>query len=405
MKELIIAPKLGAASRLVTKEFQAVLDAARNAGGARILVPAGTYHVGSIRMYSDTELYLAAGAHLVGSKNVADYTDWNIPTTLAYAQDPFIAKIQGLPSHYTRALITVADARNVAIRGESDSSINGVDCTDPHGEEGFRGAMGIRVCRCQNVLLSGYTFERSANWSHQVDSCTNVEFAGVTVLGGHDGFNIHHCNNVAIHDCTLKCGDDCIAGFDARNVLVEKCLLNTACNGLRLGAANLLVKDCRIVGPGEYPHILEGTHYMHAAIKYYAVKGDTIREDACNWRFENCTFQNPGRLINYDYGSEKGYQTERPLVDLHLVDCVATGVSMSSFFKGCDDVPGTLELVRCSLAYEPDAGSVGKPFIQLGDGATLLQKDVIYTCATGEPFSGLRVVEKNEVTPEVLHHK
>lgn len=404
-KTLTIQAELGQTSELVTAEFQAVLDEARDAGGAKVVVPAGSYHVGSIRMYGNTELHLEADAHIVGSANIADYTDWDIPTTLAYAQDPFIAKIQGLPPHYTRALITVADAQDVAITGETGSSIDGVDCTDPVGEEGFRGAMGIRVCRCQNVLLSGYIFERSANWSHQVDSCTNVEFAGVTVLGGHDGFNIHHCNNVWVHDCTLKTGDDCIAGFDARNVVVEKCFLNTACNALRLGAANLLVKDCHIVGPGEYPHILEGTRHMHAAIKYYAVKGDTIREDACNWRFVGCSFRNPGRLFNYDYGSEKGYQTERPLVDLHLTDCVATGVSMSSFFKGREDVPGVLEFTRCSFEYVPDAANSGKPFVQLGEGVELIQRDVSYHCPTGEPFSGSRVVEQNEVTPEVLHRR
>lgn len=60
-------------------------------------------------------------------------------------------------------------------------------------------------------------------------------------------------------------GDDCVAGFDARNVLIENTLPNAACNALRLGAANLLVHNCCFVGPGEYPHILEGMHHMHAA--------------------------------------------------------------------------------------------------------------------------------------------
>lgn len=403
MKQLTIPKELGERSDLVTREFQAVLDEARDAGGARVVVPAGTYRLGSVRMYGDTELYLERDAHLEGSTNIADYTDWNIPTTLAYAQDPFVARIQGLPAHYTRALITVTDAHNVRITGEKGSYISGSNCTDPAGEEGFRGAMGIRVCRCENVKLSGYTFRDSANWSHQVDSCTNVVFDGVTVLGGHDGFNIHHCNNVLVSGCTLKCGDDCVAGFDARNVVVEDSLLNTACNAFRLGAANLLVRGCRVEGPGEYPHILEGTHHMHAGIKYYAVKGDVIREDACNWRFLDCSFVNPGRLINYDYGSQKGYQTERPLVDLHLARCTAKGVSMSSFFKGREDVPGLLELRDCSFEYAPDAASAGKPFIQLGEGAQVIESGVSYACASGEPFSGPRVVEENEVKAEVLH--
>lgn len=393
---------LGHSDALVTSEFQAVLDAARDAGGARVSVPAGTYHVGSLRMYADTELYLQTGARIQGSDNISDYTDWDIPTTLAYAVDPGIVRIQRLCPHYVRALITVADAQNVAIIGEPGSAIDGVDCTDPAGEEGFRGAMGIRICRCRNVTLSGYTFERSANWSHQIDSCDNVLAENVTILGGHDGFNIHHCNNVTIRRCTLKCGDDCVAGFDARNVVVEDTLLNTACNALRLGCANLLVERCEFRGPGEYPHILEGTHHMHAAIKYYSIKGDVIREDACGWRIKDCTFTNPGRLINYDYGSEKGYQTERPLVDLHLSGCSASGVSMSSFFNGREDVPGLLELSDCVIEYVPDAESAGSPFVQLGSGAQLIEKNVRYECASGEPFSGPRIVRASEVVAEVL---
>lgn len=402
---ITVPSELGRSDALVTSEFQAVLDAARDAGGARVSVPAGTYHVGSLRMYADTELYLQSGARIQGSTDISDYTDWDIPTTLAYAVDPDIVRIQRLCPHYVRALITVADAQNVAITGEPGSAIDGVDCTDPAGEEGFRGAMGIRICRCRNVTLSGYTFERSANWSHQIDSCDNVLAENVTILGGHDGFNIHHCNNVTIRRCTLKCGDDCVAGFDARNVVVEDTLLNTACNALRLGCANLLVERCEFRGPGEYPHILEGTHHMHAAIKYYSIKGDVIREDACGWRIKDCTFTNPGRLINYDYGSEKGYQTERPLVDLHLSGCSATGVNMSSFFNGREDVPGLLELSDCVIEYVPDAENAGSPFVQLGSGAQLIEKNVRYECASGEPFSGPRTVRASEVVAEVLHRR
>lgn len=399
---IAVPSELGREPGLVTERLQAVLDAARDAGGARVTVPAGTYRIGSVRLWGNTELHLEAGARIEGSADIADYTDWDVPTTLAYAVDPDIARIQRLCPHYVRAFITAADVENVAITGEPGSAIDGVDCTDPAGEEGFRGAMGIRICRCRNVTLSGYTFERAANWSHQIDSCDNVLAEGVTVLGGHDGLNIHHCNNVTIRRCTLKCGDDCVAGFDARNVVVEDCLLNTACNALRLGCANLLVERCDFRGPGEYPHILEGTHHMHAAIKYYSIKGDVIREDACNWRIRDCTFENPGRLINYDYGSERGYQTERPLVDLHLLRCRATDVSMTSFFRGREDVPGTLELADCSFEYVPDAESAGRPFIQLGPGAALAEKNVAYACATGEPLSGPREVRAEEVVATEL---
>lgn len=375
---------------LVTEGFQTVLDACRDAGGGRIVVPAGTYRVGSLLLHGDTELHLEKGACILGSEDIGDYTDWDIPTTLCYATDPDVIRIQGLCAHYVRALITVADAENVAITGEEGSQINGANCHDPNGEEGFRGAMGIRVCRCRNVTLRGYEFADSANWSHQIDSCDNVLIEDVTIRAGHDGFNVHHCNNVTIRGCQIMTGDDCVAGFDARNVVVEDCLLNTACNAIRLGCANLLVERCRFVGPGRYPHQLEGTHHMHSAVKYYSIKGDVIREDACNWRFLNCTFENVGRLINYDYGSEKGYQTERPLRDLHFENCSVAGVTQPSFFKGTPEVPGTLEFKNSTIAYGPDPANEGTPFMGLGKGATLIVDGVDYSGAGDAPFSGSR---------------
>lgn len=112
---LRVPAELADRSRCVTAEFQEILDRARDAQGARVVVPAGTYRVGSIRMYGDTELYLEAGATIRGSDEIADYTDWDIPTTLRYATDPEIVRIQRLPPHYTRALLTVADAQNVRL--------------------------------------------------------------------------------------------------------------------------------------------------------------------------------------------------------------------------------------------------------------------------------------------------
>ena len=393
------------ASGLVTAQFQSVLDAARDAEGARVVVPAGTYRVGSIRLYSDTELHLQEGTRIQGSDDVADYTDWDVSTTLAYTLDPEIIRIQSIPAHYVKALITAADAENVAITGEAGSVIDGVDCTDPAGEEGFRGAMLIRMCRCQNVTLTGYTVERAANWSHQMDSCDNIVAENVTILGGHDGFNVHHCNNVTIRRCTIKTGDDCVAGFDARNVLVDDCLLNTACNAIRLGCANLLVSKCRFVGPGEYSHILDGGYHMHAAVKYYSPVGDAYRDDACNWRLVDCSFENPGRLLNYDFGSPRGYMTERPLLDVHFQDCTVKGATMTSFFKGSDDAPAMLEFRNCELEYAPDADSAGKPFVQMNEADALLQENVTYACASGESLRGARVVEQSEVVAEVLEKK
>ena len=147
--------------------------------------------------------------------------------------------------------------------------------------------MGIIFSRCRNVTLEGYTFKNSANWSHQLDSCTQVKIRGVSILAGHDGFNLHHCSHITAEDCRLETGDDCFAGYDVEDLTVRNCFLNTACNVMRLGGCKLLFDHCVIEGPGRYPHRSEGTYDTHALFKYYSIGPDVMRRDAENIRIKD----------------------------------------------------------------------------------------------------------------------
>ena len=404
-QELRIPAELAGTKELVTAAFQKVLDCARDTPGAvRVVVPAGDYRIGSVRIYSDTELHLEEDAHLIGSDDIADYTDWGVPTTMGIVTQSNAAFLEtmGHATSYVNALITMADAQNVSVTGERGSLIDGVDCFDPNGEEGFRGAMGMRICRCRNVVLNGYTFTRAANWSHQIDSSENLLFENVHIEAGHDGFHMHHCNNAVIRDCSISTGDDCIAGIDNHNVIVEHCELNTACNAFRFGGSNLFVSKCHVFGPGKYEHHLEGSCNMHSAVKHFSPDGDTMRENSCSWRFVDCVIENVGRFIHVDHGSAKGYQVNLPLEDVHFEHVKTTGFTLSSFFRGSEDVPGTLGFKDCTFEYTPDQANAGKPFVQLGDGAKLESEETSYTATSGEPFSGPRVVLPEEVEYHVL---
>jgi polygalacturonase len=67
---------LGATGDGTTKDtaaFQKALDAAADAGGGDVLVPAGKYLVGSVEIKSNTTLHLDSGAAILGSPDAADY--------------------------------------------------------------------------------------------------------------------------------------------------------------------------------------------------------------------------------------------------------------------------------------------------------------------------------------------
>ena len=59
--------------RLQTKEIQAAIDACFLAGGGRVVIPAGIFLTGGIRLRSHVTLYLESGAILRGSRDWRDY--------------------------------------------------------------------------------------------------------------------------------------------------------------------------------------------------------------------------------------------------------------------------------------------------------------------------------------------
>lgn len=356
-----------------TEYIQAALNQCRDSGGGTVRLAPGDWHIASLRLYDNTTLHLSAGAHLIASDRWQDYTDFHVPTTLGYLRSPFLRREWHLPDHYVNAPITAVDAENVAVTGEPGAWIDGSDCYDPNGEEHFRGPMGMVFCRCRGVTLRGYTYKRSANWCHQLDSCVNVHMDGVTVLGGHDGINIHHCVGVRIENCDFRTGDDCIAGYDAENIVVRNCSLNTACNSFRLGGRNLLVEDCRFWGPAEYPHRSSGRYNTLFAFAYYAFAYDTCRFDSENWVVRNCTFSGIDRLMYYNFGGDWNHDA-RPLRDLTLENVTIQGLSGPAHITTQPEYPIAVTLRNVSVSWRDGLPAEGA--LHTSRGVKLRLEDV-----------------------------
>ena len=61
-------------TQLSTTALQKAIDDCSAAGGGRVIVPAGNYKTGSIRLKSGVHLYIEHGATLYGSTDLKDYT-------------------------------------------------------------------------------------------------------------------------------------------------------------------------------------------------------------------------------------------------------------------------------------------------------------------------------------------
>ena len=367
VKDFGILPNTGA---LLTERIQRVLDLAGKEGGV-VVFPAGSYRSGGLLLHSHTEVHLERGASLIGSEDPEDYRVFPIPegvhlhTDMEMVPTYFIER-KNVRVEYRRALISAYGEEDISITGEGgESIIDGMDCFDPEGEEQLRGPHGIFLSNCRRIRLFNYTIRNCGNFHHQLDTNDAVSIDRVTALGGHDGFHLHCCKNVDIGNCTLHTGDDCIAGMNLENLHVHDSDLNTSCQVFRIGGNHILVENCRLWGPGIYPyrrsvvvdrdHILpmtEGHHDINSLIEYFASEAfpTAFSDDIV---FKNCTIENPGKLLFYDYSASMAdhgchFCKGTPLRGLTFQDCIIIGKCSPSVIKADPHMPLSLQSIRVS---------------------------------------------------------
>lgn len=244
----------GDGQALDTGAVQRALDACGEAGGGRVLLSPGTYLCATLHLRSGVELHLEEGAVLLGTPD----------------KDAYLGP-RGEGNRWLHALILGEDVQGVAFRGRG--VIHGNNVRDPRGEEGMRGPHTILLRGCRDVRLEDITIRHSANYAFLFYACEQVRVEAVTFEGGWDGVHFRDLDgkwnrDVRISGCRFYTGDDSIAGACIEDAVIENCLINSSCNGVRLigPARRWSMSNCRFFGPGLYPHITQGRHNMLAGL-------------------------------------------------------------------------------------------------------------------------------------------
>lgn len=348
---------------LQTEKLQAVLDLCKPCGG-KVIFPAGAYRIASLRLWSDTTLYLEADAKLIGSTNCSDYTVFDLCKDFEYFTDSeAFAHNRGYrrPDTYRRAMLSAFGEHDLTIVGEPGSLIDGMRCYDAAGEENFRGPHGIFMSSCRNITLTGYTIQHTGNFMHQLDNCENVRLEHVTALAGHDGIHLHCCRNMQIQNCTFLTGDDCIAGANVEDVTVSNCTLNTSCNTFRIGGANILIENCTAEGPGYYPHLLsvvkgpvfdfdrtDGRHNTVCFLTFFSSKYFHNRRPA-DITVRNCRIQDVDQLFSYDV-REKLHNVGN-LQAVTFENVTASGLKVPSAARAYPEAPVHIRLRNVTMEF------------------------------------------------------
>ncbi len=313
---------------LSTNAIQKAIDSCAERGGGTVRFPEGTFLCGRLTMKSHVTLHLEKGALLKGSDDYRDY---------------------GKGEWYD-AMIRGVDVVNVRFTGEG--IIDGVDCRNPKGEEGFRGPHGIALTRCRNIMITGITIRRAANYAVICRECTDARIENMAVRGGHDGVNAWNSARFTIKNCDLRTGDDAIAGTNNTDFTVVNCRLNTSCNGFRFAGKNLIVRDCRIWGPGEHKHLVsKRTNLLAAFVHFSPGKGKKSDPVSDNWVIENVTVENANHFYLYDY--DRGlWQTVRPVKKICFRNVRARGIRQPVLIKGDGQVEFVLDNVTIDFAHK-----------------------------------------------------
>jgi len=370
---------------LTTDAIQQAIDACQ--AGGEVIVPAGTFLIGDILLREGVTLHLLEGAVLLGSRDPMEYFHYRSlcemdPDDISDAAWERASMAEGKKMgakpriltagcRWNNAMIRAYMVSDVSVIGEPGSVIDGNDCYDPIGEEHYRGPHGMNFFGCRNITLRGYTIRNTGNWAHNTIQSENIRMEKVTTLAGHDGIHASLCQNISITECEFYTGDDAVAGFANTNVLVENCVLNSACSALRFGGTNVYVRNCHMYGPCRYcfrgsltPEekaasvpSTAGGHRMNmlSAFTYYADFSLPIRNQPGNIVIDSCRIDMADRFLHYNYSGNELWQKNRPLADITFRNITATGISMPITAYGSEEIPLHLHMENASIGIREGA--------------------------------------------------
>lgn len=242
-----------------TKAIQSAIDAAARAGGGnRVVLAAGKYLSGSVFVKSGVTLYVAKGATLLGSQDIADYPV--MPTRIA-----------GIEMRWPAALVNIANEKNAAIEGEGTIDGDGKVFWDSYWTlrktyepRGLRWASDydaqrprlVQVFRSSHAKVGGGLLLRRAGfWTVHICYSEDVTVEDVTIRnneGGRgpstDGIDIDSSKRVLVQRADIAVNDDALclkAGRDSdgqrvarptEDVVIRDSVIRDAAAGVTFGS-------------------------------------------------------------------------------------------------------------------------------------------------------------------------
>ena len=185
---------------------KAIIECASK-GGGRVVVPAGTYLSGSIRMKSLVELHLESGATILAApesmKAYDEAEEWVGP---AY-QD-------GGHTYFKNSLIYAIGEHDVSITGRGTIDGEGLTRKDKEKAGVVQGgnigtgdkAVAFKLCR--NILIRDITIYRGGHFGIILTGCELGTVDNVIIDTNRDGLDIDCCKYLTVSNCKINTPHD-----------------------------------------------------------------------------------------------------------------------------------------------------------------------------------------------------
>jgi len=266
----------GDGTALDTAALQAAVNACTADGGGTVLIPAGTFLIGTLEIKSNVTLHVSAGGKLLGSPHGNDY----------HPVDAIPLRGDSTLEDGNWALIFAVNAKNVTIEGPGTIDGQGIQfhsavrgTPPPSGIGGSKRPYHLLFYRCENLRVRDIDLLESAYHSVRVIQCRRVHMDGLYIYnrvnGNNDGFHFISSEYVMVSNCTVMSQDDACALFGScRYVTITNSSFSTRWSCFRFGggvAQDIAISNCVLYQVYGCP------------IKFHGVQGS---------RFENISFSN-----------------------------------------------------------------------------------------------------------------
>lgn len=268
----------GQGDKLESPAINAAIEAAAKNGGGRVVVPAGKYLCGSIRMKSFVELHLMTGATIVAVKDKTAYDPAESDVKVPYQDRGH--------TYFENSLIWGKNLRNVSItgRGIIDGKNLYRDWKFGAGADDQANKTIALYC-CNDVLIRDITILHGGWFGIILTGCNLVSLNNLLIDTNRDGIDIDCCTNVTVSDCKVNSPmDDGI------------CLKSSYALGRKVVTENVSITNCQVSGFQEgtlydgrmIPQEIEKKNLRVGRIKFGTESNGGFR----NCVVSNCTFRN-----------------------------------------------------------------------------------------------------------------